>query len=226
MRIEERQTEVDAFLKRHFSARAFASGSEEPNASSTDMTDNALVEKAKRAKNGPKFTRLFDGQWQDEYTSQSEADLALCCHLSFWTGKDASRIDALFRRSGLYREKWDEKHFGSGATYGEETIAKAVSATRETYRAGAGETASGFVACEVNERIDDPHRIARLVLDKTYDHPDRPTLLFHRDEFHRWMGTRYEALPDATLRGEISEVAKPFFDEKNQIGRASCRERV
>ena len=27
--------------------------------------------------------------------------------LAFWTGRDASRIDALFRRSGLMREKWN-----------------------------------------------------------------------------------------------------------------------
>ena len=76
-------------------------------------------------------------------------------------------------------------------------------------------TAPEDAAFEVNERVDDPHRLARLVLDEKYGHPERATLLFHREEFYRWTGTRFEAFSDATLRGEISEVAKPFFDEKN-----------
>ena len=66
-----------------------------------------------------------------------------------------------------------------------------------------------------NERSDDPHRIARHFLSASYDHPDRPTLLFFREEFYRWTGTRYEVVPDTTLRGEISQFAKAFFDEKN-----------
>jgi putative DNA primase/helicase len=215
MRIEERQAEVDSLLERHFPLTPKTAAAAQSTASDHDLTDDKLIEKAKGAKNGAKFARLFDGHWEDDYASQSEADLALCCHLAFWTRKDASRIDALFRRSGLYREKWDEKHFGSGSTYGEETVAKAVSGTREAYRAPAVEGAGEDAEQEVNERVDDPHRLARLVLDRTYDHNERPRLLFHRDEFYRWMSTRYEALPDATLRGEISGVAKTFFDEKN-----------
>ena len=39
------------------------------------------------------------------YASQSEADLALCSHLAFWTGRTRARIDRLFRSSGLYREE-------------------------------------------------------------------------------------------------------------------------
>jgi putative DNA primase/helicase len=27
--------------------------------------------------------------------------------LAFWTGSDAERVDRLFRRSGLMRQKWD-----------------------------------------------------------------------------------------------------------------------
>ena len=39
----------------------------------------------------------------------SSADAALCQHLAFWTGKDCERIDRLFRRSGLYRDKWETR---------------------------------------------------------------------------------------------------------------------
>ena len=36
----------------------------------------------------------------------SSADSALMAHLAFWTGKDMPRMDRLFRRSGLMREKY------------------------------------------------------------------------------------------------------------------------
>ena len=63
------------------------------------------------------------------YGSHSEADLALCGMLAFWTGGDATRIDSLFRQSGLYREKWDRKD------YRNRTITEALSGKTEFYKA-------------------------------------------------------------------------------------------
>src|SRR5262249_40537593 len=60
-----------------------------------------VLARARAAKNGAKFARLFDGDWSD-YASQSEADMALCMMLAFWCSGDPARIDQLFRRSGLY----------------------------------------------------------------------------------------------------------------------------
>lgn len=39
----------------------------------------------------------------------SEADAALCLHLAFWTGKNCERIERLFARSALVREKWTDR---------------------------------------------------------------------------------------------------------------------
>lgn len=52
----------------------------------------------------------------------SSADAALLAHLAFWTGKDMPRMDRLFRRSALMREKWDSKRRHDGATYGMMTV--------------------------------------------------------------------------------------------------------
>lgn len=41
----------------------------------------------------------------------SSADLALCCHLAYLTGKDCDRIDRLFRMSALYRSKWEREDY-------------------------------------------------------------------------------------------------------------------
>ena len=74
------------------------------------LDDSALIEKAKNAKNGAKFTELWNGDISG-YDSQSEADLALCSLLAFWADGDRDRIDMLFRQSGLYREKWDREDY-------------------------------------------------------------------------------------------------------------------
>jgi putative DNA primase/helicase len=94
-----------------------------------DVSDAELIGKAHSAANGPDFTRLWQGDWKGRYPSQSEADLALCRHLAFWTGRDAARMDSLFRQSGLYRpEKWQER-----ADYRERTIERAIEQTHEVY---------------------------------------------------------------------------------------------
>jgi putative DNA primase/helicase len=100
--------------------------------SGNDLSDEALLEKARNAKNGDKFDRLYRGSLT-EYPSQSEADMALCSLLAFWTGGNAQQMDRLFRDSGLIREKWDEVHFSDGATYGERTIERAISGTDAFY---------------------------------------------------------------------------------------------
>ncbi|WP_227134359.1 phage NrS-1 polymerase family protein [Halorubellus salinus] len=96
------------------------------------LPDDELLERAMDAKNGEKFERLWHGSTLG-YESHSEADMALCCLLAFWTGNDATRIDDLFRNSRLYRDKWDDVHYADGSTYGEKTVARAINVTNETY---------------------------------------------------------------------------------------------
>jgi putative DNA primase/helicase len=89
------------------------------SARSIPQDDRELLDRAFAARNGADVERLFNGDTSG-YGSHSEADLALVAHLAFWTDGDATRIDALFRASGLYRDKWER------ADYRERTIAKAL----------------------------------------------------------------------------------------------------
>ena len=102
-----------------------------------DLEDEDLLEKARNASNGEKFERLWNGNTAG-YDSQSEADMALCCLLAFWTGGDRTQMEQLFRQSGLMREKWDEIHYADGSTYGEKTIERAIATTSEFYDPDAG----------------------------------------------------------------------------------------
>lgn len=100
----------------------------------TPLSDEETVILAKQAKDREKFTHLWTGDTTG-YPSPSEADLALCTILAFYCGPDPTRIDRLFRQSELYRQKWNEKHFSDGRTYGEATIAKSLAGAREFYSA-------------------------------------------------------------------------------------------
>lgn len=93
-------------------------------------TANDILKAAANSKNGAAFSALYSGDIS-AYGSHSEADLALCNMLAFWTGADADKMDSLFRQSGLMREKWDRKQ--SGTTYGAITIQKAIAGCREVY---------------------------------------------------------------------------------------------
>jgi len=47
-------------------------------------------------------------------------------------------MDNLFRRSCLFRPKWDEKHFANGETYGEHTVRTAIENSTATYGGDSG----------------------------------------------------------------------------------------
>ena len=85
-----------------------------------------VLDKALAAKNGDKFGDLWEGRWQQysEYPSQSEADLGFATMLEYWTDGDPLLIDALFRRSALMRDKWNEPR--GTLTYGQLTIQAAL----------------------------------------------------------------------------------------------------
>jgi len=87
------------------------------------LEDADLIVRAKQSKNGATFTALWNGD-AAAYQSSSEADMALCNMLAFWTNKNATQMDRLFRQSGLMRDKWDRPQ--SGSTYGALTIQNAI----------------------------------------------------------------------------------------------------
>lgn len=96
-----------------------------------DMSDQDVIDKARNCKTGYLFNMLYSGNWQGVYPSQSEADMAFCNQLAFWTQKNAEQMDRIFRTSGLMRQKWDRK-VGS-STYGAITVGKAIANCMNVY---------------------------------------------------------------------------------------------
>jgi hypothetical protein len=129
--IESRQEALQGVVRRVFGEPS-TNGHTKPVALSesadSGLSDTEVIDKASASRNGEKFRRLWAGD-AGNYGSHSKADLALCGMLAFWTGGDATRIDALFRQSGLYRKKWGRED------YRNRTIAEALSGKTEFYEA-------------------------------------------------------------------------------------------
>lgn len=95
------------------------------------ISNEALWERMFRSKNGDEIRSMYNGNLIND--DHSATDLALCNHLAFWTGKSATRMDAMFRETSLIRDKWDVIHFSdTNETYGERTIGVAISSTSTT----------------------------------------------------------------------------------------------
>ncbi len=194
----------------------------EPRASTHELTDFEIVERARRAKNGAKFAMLWVGNWQDEYASQSEADLALCCMLAFWCGPNVSRIETLFAQSGLAREKWSERE-----DYRARTIQAAIEKTTEFYKpgsrqsphAGTSSTTVGVPRIWIGAR--QLHKMSGDVLAALQAANEPPELFARsgrmvaivRDERNRHV---IAEVGEAALRGRMARSA--FFYKVNKYG--------
>jgi putative DNA primase/helicase len=150
---------------------------EQGNATSID-NDDELLTKARICKNGARFISLFDhGDLSGHDNDASKADFALIGMLGFWTGRDAPRIDRLFRRSALFRAKWNEPR-GDG-TYGSATIENALAGMKTFYVPGGSGTRSkasaptsdrtGIPDIEVTHRW---HEVVESVLPALAASPD------------------------------------------------------
>jgi putative DNA primase/helicase len=131
-RIVERQAEVEALHRRFFGLTKRDTNGYGSDGPGNTLSDTEILARAGQVANGGVFEKLWAGDTSD-YASRSEADLALCSRLTFWTGGDPGRVDELFRQSGLMRRKWDERHYGDGRTYGQATIEKTLEDATEFY---------------------------------------------------------------------------------------------
>ena len=98
------------------------------------LSDEEVMVKCYRSQGGGTFARYYDGDWTkpgDPNWSHSQADLSVCRRLAFFCRGNMEQMDRLFRNSGLYREKWDERR-GDG-TYGELTMRKAIAGCTAFY---------------------------------------------------------------------------------------------
>lgn len=77
-------------------------------------------------KTGKKWKEIYEeGRWREHgYESQSQGDQALVNTIMFYCCNDKVTADRLFRKSDMFRDKWDE--YRGKETYGEKTLARGI----------------------------------------------------------------------------------------------------
>ena len=187
------QTTLDTFMKRKSQV---SSSTVEP---CSYLTDEQVIEHALASESGDKFKALYNGNWQEGYESQSDADMALVSILAFWCGNVEEQIDRIFRSSGLMRDKWDRKTGDS--TYGQITIRNAVSSNDTIYMPVKNASAE-----DEFEDLDDP------TIDKHPEfRPDTSFVTLTLEEMAPQSNPRYQ-------HGEIG-IGNMFADYYKPIAR-------
>ena len=120
-RIPKRQEALEEFYREHLQDRPQPTGAAR---SGEGPTDEQVLEKLLHEPTG-KGRALFAGDVSG-YESHSNADQAFMNKLYFYT-QDEVQIDAIWRRSGLYREKWNR------ADYRRRTYMRAANTATEHY---------------------------------------------------------------------------------------------
>ena len=171
--INDRQIEIDDLYGQLFPPKPDGPPTRGPGGSGNGFTgdDQSLLDKARQAANGTKFTRLFDGGDTTQYGGDdSAADLALVSMIAFWTGPDPDRIDRLFRGSSLMRDKWDDPRGQS--TYGRQTIDRALGDMTEFYGQRPARVSMSGTALPEVELGPDEHRVIGEVVEALASDPD------------------------------------------------------
>lgn len=93
------------------------------------LEDNTVLTKMFNSKNGKEIKQLYEGDISKYKNDESSADIALCMHLAFWTGKNTSQIERLWTSSSLgQRDKTQKRQ-----DYRTRTINNAISKTKDVY---------------------------------------------------------------------------------------------
>lgn len=131
--LEALQTILDRYMLRPQSSKAGKNTASVADQTQPDfdIDEEQIITKAMR---NYSFASLFNGDMSAYNNDHSSADLALCNMLAFWTGKDAYKMDRIFRKSALHREKWNREDYRNA------TISKAIANCGETYNPYTAQT--------------------------------------------------------------------------------------
>ena len=152
------------------------------------LSDKAVIARMLGSAQADEIEKLLHGDTTGHGGDDSAADLALCNHLAFWTGKNPQQMDRIFRSSELMRPKWDERR--GSTTYGEMTISEAIRGTTEVYQPERTED----TACDTKKpekgkkgRPSTITRIAWLLADQFSQDPDNQLVITPTDKAYLWM---------------------------------------
>ena len=162
------------------------------------LSDDEIIEKVRRSKRGSDFALLFDsGSTGDP----SADDLKLCAMLAFYI-QDAAQIDRIFRRSKLYRDKWER------ADYRTKTINKALEGLTTTWQPCQHEEGQtyGLTESEAARRFKDSDSAERFMVLRQTRHPQ---VQMYKESDGIWQADNHHF----ELKKAVREISKVILSE-------------
>lgn len=170
------------------------------------LFDPEIIDIASRAKNAEKFNRLYSGDTSG-YDSQSEADLALCSLIAYYT-QDKEQIDHIFKTSGLYRhDKWERED------YRDRTIDKALQGITEIYSPDKRTKGKMKSDKKEPEKINVPFDVVGDRVRKNhyiFSMRDNGQIYLYKDGVYRSEGT--EAILNTEIRNLHNEIYEEYWN--------------
>jgi len=93
------------------------------------MSDEEVVERMFSAKNGEDIKKLYEGDCTKYEDDESRADAALLSTLAFWTGKNASQMESIWKASPLGQRKKTQ----SRPDYRKRSVENAIASCKNVY---------------------------------------------------------------------------------------------
>lgn len=117
------------------------------------------------ASNSAAIKKLFDGDFSDykngENEGRSEADMALCRYLAFYSEGNPTLLMEMMRASKMPRPKW-EKHYGDGSTYLSRLVKQVLSTERNFIEPAKSFLNAGKPTTTGSERSSRRYRLQEL----------------------------------------------------------------
>ena len=146
-----------------------------------------VMDRMRRGSNWDKARALLDGESPSGDVSAD--DQALCNIIAFYSQNNPQVIDAIFRQSGRYRDKWCEMR--GAMTYGEMTVRRAVEDCRQvwspSYRSAPSEDVATALEWLESNDVANNHRYTLDGIGGSYMLADflKPTARYC-DDFGAW----------------------------------------
>lgn len=183
-----------------------------------DLSDLEVISRIHQSKQSMVFDRFLKGGWEQDYDSQSEADMAMANILAFWTAKNYMQMDRIFRDSSLMRDKWDEKR--GKTTYGQATLNKAINETSNIYEPTKKRTFDYTFGSEFHQEVEkkeypprsyDDTGNAERFLDRF---GDVVRYSYNRKRFYVYNGINWEIDERGLVRTLIDQTVNDMKNEK------------
>jgi hypothetical protein len=122
--IIENQEAVNYFVEHYIGYRTSSADADHVDFEPEELSKSDIDSLDAKLQTVQAFYDLANGNWEDVYSSQSEADYALCCHMVRALGNAPGKIETALKMTKAVREKWDESR--GDTTYLRQTIMQAI----------------------------------------------------------------------------------------------------